>query len=660
MEDRERRIGWWVSGGAHTALLLWAILGVVFFKPQESTPVRSTQVATISGAEFEALAAASRGAGPVNPDATAVATMSEPSVEENAGSNPAAASAPEPESAAQELAQPNETDAGPDLSDFADEQPVEVATDLPNTADNQTESRDVAPESPAQTQAPTAERQPTQPQAPQTDQAAQPVAPRSELALEQSSVPQQRPDGLVENYRARIAAQEAARQAAAEAARAQREAAAEAAEQQRLAAEREAAEEARQQAAEQEEARRQAEAEAEAAAEDERQAEEARAAERREAAERRAAAEREAAAEAEREQAATERAEREAAERREAEAQERRAEEERRETARREAEQEQQRREAEARDAEEREAEERRAAEARAEQERQAAEERAEEQRRAAEERAEEERRAAQERAEREEAERQAAAEREAEERAAAEREAEERRAEERRAAEAREAEERRAMEDALREAQGTAGAEGADTASTGNDTGGNSQMIEGGSGASAAQDPLAAALAGAMSDSAADSTAPPADPGMAQPMQLMPSPIEPRPLPDPAEAAPENDTYGMNGGAPSSEPLSLAEKDKFRVALGDQWNVGALSAEGLQMHISVAFDISRNGRPNTDSIRLVDYRNGSEAAARQAFEVARRGIIMSGRGGFPLPPGKYDRWHSVVAGFSAEGVEIE
>ena len=587
MEDRERRIGWWVSGGAHTALLLWAILGVVFFKPQESTPVRSTQVATISGAEFEALAAASRGAGPVNPDATAVATMSEPSVEENAGSNPAAASAPEPESAAQELAQPNETDAGPDLSDFAHEQPVEVATDLPNTADNQTESRDVAPESPAQTQAPTAERQPTQPQAPQTDQAAQPVAPRSELALEQSSVPQQRPDGLVENYRARVAAQEAARQAAAEAARAQREAAAAAAEQQRLAAEREAAEEARQQAAEQEEARRQAEAEAEAAAEDERQAEEARAAERREAAERRAAAEREAAAEAEREQAATERAEREAAERREAEARERRAEEERRETARREVEQEQQRREAEAREAEEREAE-------------------------------------------------------------------------ERRAAEAREAEERRAMEDALREARGTAGAEGADTASTGNDTGGNSQMIEGGSGASAAQDPLAAALAGAMSDSAADTTAPPADPGMAQPMQLMPSPIEPRPLPDPAEAAPENDTYGMNGGAPSSEPLSLAEKDKFRVALGDQWNVGALSAEGLQMHISVAFDISRNGRPNTDSIRLVDYRNGSEAAARQAFEVARRGIIMSGRGGFPLPPGKYDRWHSVVAGFSAEGVEIE
>ena len=90
MEDREGRIGWWVSGSAHGALILWAILGGAFFRPQPSTPLRTTEVATISGAEFEALAAASRGAGPVGQDATAVTTMPAPAVDRDTAQAPAA------------------------------------------------------------------------------------------------------------------------------------------------------------------------------------------------------------------------------------------------------------------------------------------------------------------------------------------------------------------------------------------------------------------------------------------------------------------------------------------------------------------------------------------------------------------------------------------
>ena len=82
MEDRDGRIGWWVSGSAHGALILWAILGGVFLRPQPSTPLRTTEVATMSGAEFEALAAASRGAGPVGRDATAVAALPAPNLRE--------------------------------------------------------------------------------------------------------------------------------------------------------------------------------------------------------------------------------------------------------------------------------------------------------------------------------------------------------------------------------------------------------------------------------------------------------------------------------------------------------------------------------------------------------------------------------------------------
>src|SRR5699024_9345839 len=103
--------GWWISGIAHAALILWALLGGVLFRPQPSQPVRMTEVATMSGAEFEQYAAASRGAGPVNPDATAVAEISEPEAESVPAEAPSATPAPDTDPAAQELSQPDAPEA---------------------------------------------------------------------------------------------------------------------------------------------------------------------------------------------------------------------------------------------------------------------------------------------------------------------------------------------------------------------------------------------------------------------------------------------------------------------------------------------------------------------------------------------------------------------
>ncbi len=614
MDDRESRVGWWVSGGAHVALILWAILGGVFFRPQPSVPLRSTEVSTMSGAEFEALAAASRGAGPVTPDATAVASIADPADDADDAAAPAQSPAPDAADAAQELARPDPSEAPPDLSEFDTPEPVDVATDLPDTSANQTDGNDAAPP-PAVTDAPVPEAQPARPQQPVTDQPAVPVAPRSELALDQSAQPRSRPDGLVEAYRARIAAAEAARQAAADAAQAATEAAEAAerraaAEQERITAEREAAAE----------AARQAEAEADAA-EAARAAEaEAEAAERRAQQQRREAAERE---------------ERAAEERRAAEARE--AEERRQAAERAEAEAEAERQ-AEA----DRQAEQRRAAEARE------AEERAEEERRAAAEREAEQREAAaREAEERAEAERQAAAQREAEEREAAAREAAARETAAREAAEQAEAAAaERALEERLRAANEAAagGADGSDPATTGQADAGNAWQIEGGSGASASQDPLAAALSGAMGNSDA---APQPDPSVA-PMQLLPSA---RDLPD---------RGAQIDAPPMGPPLSLAERDGFRMAIRDCWNVGALSVEASRMTVSVGFAMAPDGRPQAASLRIADYRGGSETAAQQAFDVARRAILICGRAGYPLPADKYGRWRDVVVDFRPDGIAFE
>ena len=494
MDDRESRNGYWVSGVAHTALILWAIVGGALFRPQPSPPVRSTQVSTISGADFEKLAAASRGKGPVGAEASSIANQSDQQLDANGTARPVDAQPPRPVDASQ-LAEPDQSEAVPDLSDFEAGDPVEVETDLPAaTAQDRPEA---TPRIPAVPAAPAPAAQPSQPVAAAPDQAAEPApVPRSALALDTSPRPQDRPAGLEENYNRRQAA-------AAEAARAAEE----------------------------------------------------RAAEQRAA---NAAAAEQAAEDAAREQAAA---------RAEAEAEERRA-----------------------AAAAEREAEERRAA---------------------------------------------AAAEREAEERRAA-------------AAAERDEADRRALEDALRQAQeGQGGGGEQDSASTGETSGGDRQSIEGGSGASAGLDPLAAALAGAMAGNGDDAgqnnfSGPPRDM-----MQLVPSP--------------DRDTSGNNGAeaVPMGEPMSFSEREGLRFAIQNCWNVGALSVEASRMTVSVGFSLTPQGVPDQNSLRIVDFNGGSEAGAQQAFEVARRAILMCGRSGFDLPASKYGRWRDVVVDFRPDGVEF-
>ena len=203
-------------------------------------------------------------------------------------------------------------------------------------------------------------------------------------------------------------------------------------------------------------------------------------------------------------------------------------------------------------------------------------------------------------------------------------------------------------MEDALREAQeGASGNQGQDSASSGDAFGGDRQSIEGGSGASAGQDPLAAALAGAMAGNGAaeggnDAAGPPRDL-----MQLVPVVPDARDGQDDANAA------------PMGQPMSFAEREGLRFAIQNCWNVGALSVEASRMTVSVGFSLTPQGVPDQNSLRIVDYRGGSEAGAQQAFEVARRAILMCGRAGFDLPASKYGRWRDVVVDFRPDGVEF-
>lgn len=323
--DRADRIGYWVSGVAHAGLIGVALVGGALFRPQPLEAVRMAEVATMSEAEFQSLAAAAAGRGPVAEEAAATPAQPRPPRDEN---RPGAveATSPPTEGQAAELTTPSDrAEAQPDLSEFrATRPPVAVTTDAPQVAqpENTLDMADL----PQASDRPDPARNPAQSPAP--------VPQRSAQAPVESARPRGRPEGLAEAVQARRASAEAARQreavlareaeeaAAAEAAaaKAQKDAARRAAEERakderREAAAKAEAEAARKAEAARDRARRAAEAEAEAAAADEKAAEKQaaeKAAEKKAEAARRAAAEKAAAEKAEK--AAAEKAEKQAAE----------------------------------------------------------------------------------------------------------------------------------------------------------------------------------------------------------------------------------------------------------------------------------------------------------------------------------------------------------
>ncbi len=521
--DPADRIGYWVSGVAHAGLIGVALVGGALFRPQPLEAVRMAEVATMSEAEFQSLAAAAAGRGPVSDAASTTPAQPRPPVNENRLGPPEATSPPQPDQQAAELSTPSDqAEARPDLTDLqTPTPPVAVATDAPQPA-QPSDAVEVA-SLPRASDRPDPARNPAQPQSPA------PIPQRSVLAPADSSRPRGRPEGL------------------AEAAQARREAAAAASQREQILAR---------------------EAEEAAAAE-------AAAAKKQEAAARRAAEE----------QARDDRRE---AERAAADAEAARKADEAKARARRQADAEAAAQEAAAEEA---------AAEKRAE-------EKAAAEKKAADKKAAEKKAAEKKAAEKKEAEKKAAAEAEkaAEEKAAAEKKAAEKKAAEKKAAEKKAAEAKAAADKLAAEEKAAAKAKEKAAAER-----------------KAADAAKRAALEEAMKDEGAAGS-------------------------------------GGGGAATDGPPLSQGEKDGFRVAVEGCWNRGSLSTEASRTTVSVAFSMTPDGRVDKGSMKMVGHDGGSAAAAKQAYEAARRAILRCEKGGHKLPTEKYTRWKDVITHYPATG----
>ncbi|KIC30015.1 hypothetical protein [Leisingera sp. ANG-S5] len=134
----------------------------------------------------------------------------------------------------------------------------------------------------------------------------------------------------------------------------------------------------------------------------------------------------------------------------------------------------------------------------------------------------------------------------------------------------------------------------------------------------------------------------------------------------DTADAVADALAEALAGGAdveapePSGPPLTLGEKDALRVEVSRCWNVGSLSTDALKTTVVVGVSLSQDGKPDTGSIRMLSSTGGSSAAAKQAYEAARRAIIRCGSSGFQLPPEKYAQWRDIEMTFNPERMRIK
>ncbi len=125
------------------------------------------------------------------------------------------------------------------------------------------------------------------------------------------------------------------------------------------------------------------------------------------------------------------------------------------------------------------------------------------------------------------------------------------------------------------------------------------------------------------------------------------------------AEATAEDSGVADGGNtAPQGPPITSGEKDGLRVAVSACWIVDT-GSQSADVTITIGLSMNPDGTVVPNSLQLVSADGGTEAAQRSAFEKARRAILRCEKGGYPLPPEKYEQWKDIVMVFNPDGMRL-
>lgn len=112
--------------------------------------------------------------------------------------------------------------------------------------------------------------------------------------------------------------------------------------------------------------------------------------------------------------------------------------------------------------------------------------------------------------------------------------------------------------------------------------------------------------------------------------------------------------------GIPAGPPLTAGEKEAFRLAVRQCWNVDT-GSQAANVTVSIRFQMTLDARVVSSSIRQTGASGGSSAAINAAFEAGRRAILrcQNQSGGYRLPEEKYGQWQTVEITFNPEGMRL-
>lgn len=99
---------------------------------------------------------------------------------------------------------------------------------------------------------------------------------------------------------------------------------------------------------------------------------------------------------------------------------------------------------------------------------------------------------------------------------------------------------------------------------------------------------------------------------------------------------------------APLSPPLSIAERQSIVTQIASCWYDPPVPTPQGQGSAFVMFSLAKDGKLVPGSIRFNSIGSWSERDKRLIAEHTRRAIIRCQRGGFDLPPEKYDHWRDL------------
>ena len=117
-----------------------------------------------------------------------------------------------------------------------------------------------------------------------------------------------------------------------------------------------------------------------------------------------------------------------------------------------------------------------------------------------------------------------------------------------------------------------------------------------------------------------------------------------------------------LEEGSSSVAPLTKQEIKKFVRAIKKCWVVD-VGSPAAGVTVVLGMQMTPNGKVKPGSLRLISSTGGTEAAAKIAFQAARRAILRCQKGGYNLPEEKFAYWKEFEMAFNprqSSGLELE